>query len=111
MSALTEENEDSEGFTERRAFPRISASCPVLYRLNATDSWQVAKMVDYSATGIRLDCDENLPVDTKIAIKIKPGSIKTIPALSVEGVVAHADLNKKEHFTVSVKITKVLRTP
>jgi hypothetical protein len=111
MTARIKENEDSESFTERRAFPRIEASCPVLYRLNATDSWQVAKMVDYSATGIRLDCDENLPVDTKIAIKIKPGSMKTIPALSVEGLVVHSDLNKEQHFTVSVKIRKVLRTP
>lgn len=111
MTAFIKENEESESFTERRAFPRIAASCPVLYRLNTADSWQVAKMVDYSATGIRLDCDENLPVDTEIAIKIKPGSMKTIPELSVEGLVVHSDLNKEEHFTVSVKILKVLRTP
>jgi hypothetical protein len=111
MTASFIENEENEDFAERRTFPRILASCPVLYRLASTDRWQVAKMVDYSATGMRLGCDENLPVDTEIAIQVKPGSIKTIPKLSVEGLVVHSDLNKDEHFTVSVKVLKVLRDP
>ena len=110
MSASVKEKE-KENFAERRAFPRIEATCPVLYRLESNDRWQVAKMVEYSATGIRIACDENLPEGVKIAIQIKPGSVKTIPQLSVEGEVVHSDLDKKEHFNVSVKILKVLRNP
>jgi len=108
MSASIKEEQESEGFTERRTFPRIEASCPVLYRLEDNGRWQVAKMVDYSATGIKIVCDENIPVNTEIALQIKRGSNKTIPQFSAEGLVAHSDLNREEHFTVSVKILKVL---
>ena len=111
MTASFKENEESEDFAERRAFPRIQGNCPVLYRLDLKDRWQVAKMIDYSATGIKIDCDENIPVGTGISLQVKPGSVKTIPQYSAEGTVAHSDLNKDEHYTVSVKILKVLRTP
>ena len=65
--------------------------------------------MDYSATGIRIACDENIPIDTEIALQIKPGSNKTIPEYSAEGRVAHSDLNDDQRYTVSVKILKVLR--
>jgi hypothetical protein len=109
MSAFPEENKESEGFIERRMFPRVIANCPVLYRLDFSERWHVAKMVDYSATGIRISCDENLPVGTKIAIQIKPGSIKTIPPVSAEGQVARSEVDSDQHFVVSVKILKVER--
>jgi hypothetical protein len=111
MSAFNEENKEIEEFVERRMFPRITASCPVLYRLDFSERWHVAKMVDYSATGIRIACDENLPAGTKVAIQIKPGSIRTIPQVSAEGQVARTEVNKDQRFVVSIKILKVLRTP
>jgi len=110
MSASPEEENKGEEFSERRMFPRVTASCPVLYRLDFSERWHVAKMVDYSATGISIACDENLPVGTKVAIQIKPGSIKTIPNISAEGEVARSEVDKDVHFIVSVKILKVLRT-
>ncbi len=109
MSTSPEEDKEGEGFVERRMFPRVPASCPVLYRLDFSERWHVAKMVDYSATGIRVTCDENLPEGTKVAIQIKPGSIKTIPQFSAEGEVARSEVNSDQHFIISIKILKVLR--
>jgi len=111
MTVIPIEKQENEKFSERRAFPRIEASCPVLYRLGAAERWQVAKMEEYSAVGMRIACDENLPKGTFIAIQVKPGSVKTIPQLSLEGEVVHSDLNDEERFVVSVKILKVLRNP
>ena len=109
MSASIIEKENSENFTERRAFPRISVNCPALYRLGPNKRWQVAKMVEYSATGITMICDENLSEGTELDIQIKPGSIKTIPELSVTGRVMRSETNNDQRFNISVKILKVLR--
>jgi len=109
MSASIIEQEDSENFTERRAFPRISVNCPTLYRLETGKRWWVAKMVEYSATGITMICDENLPEGSELDIQIKPGSIKTIPELSVTGKVMRSEANDDQRFNISVKILKVLR--
>ena len=110
MSASIKE-EESENFTERRAFPRILVNCPALYRQDSDKRWLVAKMVEYSATGITMICDENLPEGTKLDIQIKPGSIKTIPQLSVTGQIMRSEANNDQRFNISVKILKVLRTP
>jgi hypothetical protein len=110
MPTSPEENKESEDFEERRKFPRVSASCPVLYRLDFSDRWHVGKMVDYSAIGIRITCENNLPEGTKLAIQIKPGSIKTIPEYSAEGQVARSEVDGDQHYTISIKILKVLRS-
>ena len=106
MSAAFEENKK---IVERRAFPRIEVSCPVLYQLRPNSRWLVARLEEYSATGISMVCDENLPDGTKIAIQIKPGSIKTIPQLSAKGEVVRCSVNKDNRFKVSCKILKVMR--
>ena len=111
MSASIKENEESEGFTERRTFPRISVNCPALYRLEANKRWVVAKMLEYSATGITMECDERLPEGTELDIQIKPGSNKTIPKLSVTGQVLRSSTSGDQRFNTSVKILKVLRNP
>lgn len=111
MSASIEENEENEDFAERRVFPRISVNCPVLYRQDSNKRWQVAKLNEYSATGISMICDENLPEDSDISIQIKPGSVKTIPQLSAEGKVVRSNTNSEQRFVVSVKFLKVLRNP
>ena len=109
MSASLKENEESEDFIERRTFPRISINCPALYRLDPNKRWLVAIMVEYSATGITMICDENVPEGTALDVQIKPGSIKTIPQLSVAGQVMRSETNNDHRFNISVKILKVLR--
>lgn len=93
----------------QRVFPRITVTCPVLYRLSAAKRWQVAHLVDFSATGIRMVCDDNLTIDSEIAIQIKPGSKKTVPALAATGIVVRSELNAEQRFEVSCKVIKVHR--
>lgn len=106
MSAVIKGNEK---IIERRTFPRLSVTCPVLYRLKPNKRWQVATLEEFSATGISMVCDENMPEGAEIAIQIKPGSIKTVPQLSAEGQVSRCEINSKQRFKVSCKILKVLR--
>jgi hypothetical protein len=104
MASVVDENNYNQ-----RGFPRITVTCPVLYRLTSSQRWQVAKMVDFSATGIRMVCDENLAIDATVGIQIKPGSQKTVPALAATGIVVRCEVNAEQRFEVSCKITKVLR--
>lgn len=106
MSATFDDNNE---IVERRAFPRIEAQCPVLYQLRPNSRWLVARLEEYSATGISMVCDDNLSEGTEIAIQIKPGSQKTVPQLSAQGCVVRCTLNKDNRFKVSCKILKVLR--
>lgn len=93
----------------QRGFPRIPAVCPVLYIIASAKRWRVAKLIDFSATGLRMLCDENLPVDSEIEIQIKPGSQKTVPALSATGIVVRNDVNEEQRFEISCKLIKVHR--
>ena len=106
MAGATEREEDR---LERRAFPRIPASCPVLYLVKPKTRWIVAKLEEFSATGMSMVCDENLPMGSGICIQIKPGSLKTVPQISAEGIVIRCDTNSENRFKISCKITKVLR--
>lgn len=92
-----------------RGFPRITVTCPVLYRLSSSKRWQVARLVDFSATGICMVCEDNLPMDTEVSIQIKPGSQKTVPELSASGVVVRSVTTDEQRFEISCKITKVNR--
>ena len=111
MTAFITENENEEDFSEQRTFPRHSLNCPAIYRLGTNKRWLVAKMVEYSATGISMACDEDLPKGVSIDVQIKPGSVKTIPPMSLEGTVVRSSLNDEDRYVISVKIIKVLRTP
>lgn len=98
-----------EDFVERRAFPRLPANCPLLYRIKANDRWLVATLEEYSATGFSMICDDDLKEGSEIAIQIKPGSRKTIPKLSAMGKVLRSEGNDQDRFKISCKIVKVLR--
>jgi c-di-GMP-binding flagellar brake protein YcgR len=100
-----------EDFVERRAFPRLAANCPVLYRVKANERWLVASLDEYSATGFSMVCENNLAEGTEIAIQIKPGSRKTVPKLSAMGKVLRCEENDQQRFKISCKIIKVLRNP
>ncbi len=43
---------------EKREYPRIEASCPIRYQIEPDEEWQDATLLDYSATGIRMTCDD-----------------------------------------------------
>lgn len=106
MSATFEDNTKP---SERRGFPRIEANCPVLYQLRPNSRWLVAKLQEFSATGISMVCDDNLSEGAEIAIHIKPGSKKTIPTIHAQARVVRCTENDQSQFKVSCKILKVLR--
>jgi hypothetical protein len=94
---------------KQRRFPRVRVVCPVLYRVRVNSRWQTAQLVDFSATGVRIECDEHLPLQTTIMLQIKPGREKVVPALAAKAVVVRCELNVRQRFEVSCKIRKVLR--
>ena len=104
MSSVIDSNQQNQ-----RAFPRITVSCPVLYLPPSTTRWQVAKLIDFSAIGISMLCDDRLDVGTEIELQIKPGSQKTVPAVSATGRVVRCETNSEQRYVVSCKLTKVHR--
>ncbi|HHI92394.1 MAG TPA: PilZ domain-containing protein [Gammaproteobacteria bacterium] len=94
---------------DQRAFPRITVTCPVLYLLPSAKRWQVARLVDFSATGISMVCDDKLNVGAEISLQIKPGSQKIVPALSATGIVMRSETNNEQQYVISCKLTKVQR--
>ncbi len=94
-------------FRERRLFPRIVTQCQVLYRTPESRSWNLARLVDFSAIGMRIECDELLPPGTPVAIQIKPGEDKVIPAVSAKGRVVRCEPNSNLRYEISCKLTKV----
>ena len=94
-------------FRERRLFPRIATRCRVLYRTPESRGWNTARLVDFSAIGMRIECDELLMPGTPVAIQIKPGDDKAIPAVSAKGSVVRCEPNSKLRYEISCKLTKV----
>lgn len=104
MSSIIDSNQPN-----LRAFPRIIVSCPVLYLPPSAKRWQVATLMDFSAIGICMVCDDRLDVGTEIEIQIKPGSQKTVPAVSATACVVRNETNNDQRFSVSCKLIKVHR--
>lgn len=104
MSSVINNNKQNQ-----RVFPRIAVTCPVLYLPPLARRWQVARLVDFSATGISMVCDDKLDVGTEISLQIKPGSQKIVPALSATGVVMRSKTNDEQQYVISCKLTKVHR--
>lgn len=93
----------------QRVFPRVVVSCPVLYLVPSSNRWQVGTLVNFSATGIKMVCDDVVVLGAEISVQIKPGSQKTVPALSASGVVLRCEINDAMQYVVSCKLTKVQR--
>ena len=94
-------------FREKRLFPRIATQCQVLYRTPDSKGWSVARLVDFSAIGMRIECDELLVPGTPVAIQIKPGDDKVIPAILAKGCVVRCEPNIDLRYEISCKLTKV----
>jgi hypothetical protein len=92
---------------DKRIFPRISAECPVLYLGPGMQRWLVGKLIDFSATGLRLTCDTLLETGDEISIQIKPGSNRKIPAISGVGSVVRTDFNNMGQYEISIKMLRV----
>jgi hypothetical protein len=58
-----------------------------------------------------MECDTRLEVGTEVFVQIKPGSKKTVPAISATGSVIRCEENDEQRFVVSCKLIKVNRQP
>ena len=72
---------------DKREYPRVEANCPVRYTVGDSGVWEDGILLDYSATGIRLLCDDLFLKGTKLKVEILPEAHQHIPRMSVECVV------------------------
>lgn len=95
---------------EKREYPRVVASCPIRYQTDDDAEWYEATLMDYSATGIRMICDDLLLKGTKIKIEVLPGSLQHIPQISVEGVVVRFSMDDECSFQIGCEFVNVVRS-
>jgi hypothetical protein len=95
---------------EKREYPRVEASCPIRYQTGDADDWEDATLLDYSATGISMLCDDLLLKGTKIKIEVLPGSLQHIPQISVEGVVIRFSMDNDCSFQIGCQFVSVVRS-
>lgn len=107
MSRSHQMQEHAPSGAERRMFPRIVASCPVRYARRLEGSWDKAELCDYSATGLRMVCDNTLLQDTKINVELIPERMKRIPKIVAEAVVVRCGLRDDHRYEIACKLTKV----
>ncbi|MDT8383096.1 MAG: hypothetical protein RRB22_01630 [Gammaproteobacteria bacterium] len=115
MSIPYQGQEHSAGGAERRMFPRIVASCPVRYAHRpglahehfAEGHWENADLCDYSATGVRMVCDNTLLQDTKINLELLPGTMRRVPRIVAEAVVVRCGLRDDHRYEIACKLTRV----
>ena len=102
---------ESEGARfEKREYPRIEASCPIRYQTGDADVWENATLLDYSATGMRMLCDDLLLKGTKLKIEVLPGSLQKIPQISVEGIVVRFSMDDECSFQIGCQFVSVVRS-
>jgi hypothetical protein len=95
---------------EKREYPRVEANCPIRYQTGDADVWEDATLLDYSATGIRMLCDDLLLKGTKLKLEVLPGSLQHIPQISVEGVVVRFSMDEECSFQIGCEFVSVVRS-
>lgn len=95
---------------EKREYPRVKATCPIRYQTDSKDEWQNAMLLDYSATGIRMLCDDLLLKGTQIKIELLPGSLQHIPQISAEAVVVRFSMDDECSFQLGCEFRTVVRS-
>lgn len=87
-------------WSEKREYPRIKAGCPIRYQLMTDDTWQEATLIDYSATGARIKCEELILKGTKIRVEVLPGCVKNVPPFTAEAVAIRFSLDEDHNFEI-----------
>ena len=103
---------------EKREYPRVKASCPIRYKtdentgwLDESDGWLDAELIDYSATGILMQCEDVIMKGAKIKIELLPGSLQKIPQISAEGVVVRFTMDDNDcSFQIGLEFYNVVRS-
>jgi hypothetical protein len=88
-------------------FPRVIANCPVRYTQQVDGKWDNAELCDYSATGLRMVCDNTLLQNTKINVELIPERMMRVPKIAAEAVVVRCGLRDDHRYEIACKLTKV----
>lgn len=96
-----------DSLKERRMFPRLDATCPVLYQMADSTQWRTGSLVNFSATGLRIQCEELLSPGGDISIQIQPGKNRAVPAIMAKGRILRCELDEELYCEISCKLTKV----
>lgn len=91
---------------EQRGFPRIAVQCPVRYRENPAQRWQIGRLVNYSATGLLMTTRQAMVVGDNLTIQIERGSQRDIPPLAGEGTVVRCSEAGPDQYEVAIKILR-----
>jgi len=94
---------------EKREYPRVEADCPARYTVGDSGVWKDAILWDYSATGIRLRCDDLLLKGTKIKIEVLPEAQHHIPLMSVECVVVRIAMDDTCSFEIGCEVISTVQ--
>ena len=92
---------------DKRVFPRMQLTCPVLFRPTGEKTWKVGKIQNLSATGIQFISTDDIQPSTPIQIQVKPGSKKTIPEITASGKVVRSELLDGDGYIISCSLTQV----
>ena len=95
---------------EKREYPRVQASCPIRYQTENDAGWHEATLMDYSATGIRMLCDDLLLKGSKVKIELLPGSLQKIPQISAEAIVVRFSMDDECSFQIGCEFVTVVRS-
>jgi len=95
-----------EPWLERREYPRILANCPVRYKIGVEGSWHEATLVDYSATGARIQSDELILKGSKVFIEVVPGQSKRVPLFKAEAIAVRFSLDDRHVFEIGFEFRK-----
>ena len=95
--------------SERRAFPRILARCPVRYSGKSFDELGIAELRDYSAGGVRMISDSILLRCSQIRIELVPESNSRVPPIIAEATVLRCGMRDDHRYDIACKLIKVNR--
>ncbi|MFV2055336.1 MAG: hypothetical protein ACC707_02670 [Thiohalomonadales bacterium] len=106
-------NEVAKTPSNSRVFPRMDTECPVLYAIGSSERWRIGKLVNMSATGLRMTCEEPLLRNISITIKTEPGSNRLVPGITGKGKITRCETLDKANrqYQISCKLSKVSSNP
>lgn len=92
---------------ERRKFPRLAADCPILYRLDNSNSWFLATLLDFSATTLCIISTQAINKNTRFEFQIKPGENALIPRFEGYASVNKCIFRTEHEYLLSCQIKKI----
>lgn len=92
--------------SDKRDFRRMSVDCPVAFKVIGSEQVMNGKVVDLSATGLRIIADVSLDTGDEIEVNVKPEKTWVPPLYAIAQVlrVDHLDTGK---FEIGCKILEM----